>query len=111
MAAHRYSAAPLRSTDGNGFTRRDLIRYSGAGAAGAAAEPETIAAASAKTERLRLSSFDFIRPSQILTGDAGAVGTPAKAGASRPHFPFRPTVPDSNFEAMIARGVARGEKQ
>jgi arylsulfatase A-like enzyme len=27
----------LRSTDGNGFTRRDLIRYSGAGAAGAAA--------------------------------------------------------------------------
>jgi len=37
MAAHRYSAAPLRSTDGNGFTRRDLIRYSGAGAAGAAA--------------------------------------------------------------------------
>ena len=37
LAAHRYSAAPLRSTDGNGFTRRDLIRYSGAGAAGAAA--------------------------------------------------------------------------
>ena len=27
----------MRSTDGNGFTRRDLIRYSGAGAAGAAA--------------------------------------------------------------------------
>jgi arylsulfatase A-like enzyme len=27
----------LRSTDGNGFTRRDLIRWSGAGAAGAAA--------------------------------------------------------------------------
>ncbi len=37
LAAHRYSAARLRSTDGNGFTRRDLIRYSGAGAAGAAA--------------------------------------------------------------------------
>ena len=37
MAAHRYSAAPLRSTDGYGLTRRDLIRYSGAGAAGAAA--------------------------------------------------------------------------
>ena len=37
LAVHRYSAAALRSTDGHGFTRRDLIRYSGAGAAGAAA--------------------------------------------------------------------------
>jgi arylsulfatase A-like enzyme len=37
LAAHRYSAARLRSTERKGVTRRDLIRYSGAGAAGAAA--------------------------------------------------------------------------
>jgi arylsulfatase A-like enzyme len=37
LAAHRYSAARLRSTGRQRVTRRDLIRYSGAGAAGAAA--------------------------------------------------------------------------
>jgi arylsulfatase A-like enzyme len=37
LAAHRYSARRLRSTGRHGVTRRDLIRYSGAGAAGAAA--------------------------------------------------------------------------
>jgi arylsulfatase A-like enzyme len=37
LAAHRYSAPRLRSTGRHRVTRRDLIRYSGAGAAGAAA--------------------------------------------------------------------------
>ncbi len=37
LAAHRYSAPRLRSSRGHGVTRRDLIRFSGAGAAGAAA--------------------------------------------------------------------------
>jgi arylsulfatase A-like enzyme len=37
LAAHRYSADRLRSTRRQRVTRRDLIRYSGAGAAGAAA--------------------------------------------------------------------------
>jgi arylsulfatase A-like enzyme len=37
LAGHRYSAPRLRSTGRHRVTRRDLIRYSGAGAAGAAA--------------------------------------------------------------------------
>jgi arylsulfatase A-like enzyme len=37
LAAPRYSAPRLGETGRNGFTRRDLIRWSGAGAAGAAA--------------------------------------------------------------------------
>ena len=37
LAAYRYSARRLRSPGRHGVTRRDLMRYSGAGAAGAAA--------------------------------------------------------------------------
>jgi arylsulfatase A-like enzyme len=37
LAVYRYSARRLRSTGRHGVTRRDLMRYSGAGAAGAAA--------------------------------------------------------------------------
>jgi len=54
----------------------DLIAEAARGAAadaGAASEPQSSAATSAKTERLRLSMFDFISPSLIFTGDAGTV--------------------------------------
>jgi hypothetical protein len=89
---------------GAGFA---VLRRCGAAdeAAGATSEPNRSDATSAKTERLRLSIFDFIRPSRIFTGDARRTYRP-KARALTPDILNAYPILARKFEAMIARGVA-----